>query len=194
MAQKRKQKRQNSKRWLYWLFMVILFVGAAAVCYYVWDVYFKTKDGGDRSGTEQSAVEERPGHINKGEDGDIDESEDKSGGDETVEKKVVQYEGEDPNMMEELTGAVTYAGVNGDMLTVRVNIDQYLSEGSCRLELSQGGVVAYEDMVGIAAMVTTATCDGFSVPVGELGSGDYDILVELKSGDKNGKIKGEVSL
>lgn len=174
------QKRKNSKKWIFWVLMVVLFVAAAVVCYLVWNNYFRDKEE-DKPNEEQSLVE-------KYEEEKVEEKEE-----ETVEKKkVVQYEGEDPNIQEELTGVVTYAGVNGDNLMIRVNIDQYLESGSCELSLMQNGV-AYSDVANIVGSAATATCEGFNVSVSGLG-GDYEIVIKISSGDKTGTINGKVEI
>ena len=174
------QKRKNSKKWIFWVLMVVLFVAAAVVCYLVWSNYFRDKKE-DKPTEEQSLVE-------KYEEKKVEEKEE-----ETAEKeKVVQYEGEDPNTQEELTGVVTYAGVNGNNLMIRVNIDQYLESGSCELSLMQNGV-AYSDVANIVGSAATATCEGFNVPVSGLG-GDYEIVIKISSGDKTGTINGKVKI
>lgn len=180
MAQKRKK---SSKKWIFWVLMVGLFVVAAAVCYLVWNSYFRDKNEDKPVEVEQSLVEE----SEKNEDS-LEETV------EVVEKKkVIQYEGEDPNEKEELTGVITYAGVNGDNLMIRVNIDQYLDSGVCELSLVQGGVV-YSDTANIVGSATTATCEGFNVPVSRLGGGNYGIVIKISSGDKAGTINGEAKI
>ena len=146
MAQKRKQKRRRSKKWLYWLLMVLLFVGAVVICYFVWDVYFRVKDdvvkNSDDSGKNELVTEEK-----KEEDEKTKEEADKNDEQvipEVVEKeKTIQYEGGDPNTSESLTGAITYAGVSGSEIMIRTNIDQYLTTGKCELVLERGGAVIY---------------------------------------------------
>ena len=110
------------------------------------------------------------------------------------EKKVKQYEGEDPNKAEELSGAITYAGVNNGRLMIGMNIDQYLGDGKCELSLIRDGKVIYSADSKIMAEVSTSTCDGYSVPVNSLGSGNTEIVIKLYSGEKNGTIRGEVKL
>lgn len=180
MAQKRKK---SNKKWIFWVLMAGLFVVAAVVCYLVWNSYFRDKKEDKPVEEEQSLMEE----SEKNEDGS----------EETVEvvekKKVVQYEGEDPNEKEGLTGVVTYAGVNGGNLMIRVNIDQYLDSGICELNLMQGGVV-YSDTANIVSAATTATCEGFNVPVSRLSGGDYGIVIKISSGNKAGTINGEVKI
>lgn len=177
MAQKRKK---SNKKWIFWVLMIVLFVVAAVVCYLVWDGYFKNKE--DKPVEEQVLMEE-----NKEEDSSEDEM--------IVEKeKVVQYEGEDPNEKEGLTGAVTYAGVSGDNLMIRVNIDQYVVDGECKLSLWRDGALAYDDAAAITTAAATATCEGFNVSLDGLSGGNYKIVIKISSGDKAGTINGEVNI
>ncbi len=178
MAQKRRKNKKNKKILSVVLFLV-LFVVAGAVAYFMWDGYFRE----DKKEDEDSEIVEEVEEIEEG----------GKGAGEVIEKEpVVQYEGDDPNEAEELTGVITYAAVNGDNLMIRVNIDQYLEDGSCELNLVQGGV-KYSDTADISS-VTTATCEGFNVPVGKLGSGNYQIVIKISSGGKTGTIKGEVNV
>ena len=180
MAQKRKK---NNKKWISWVLIIILFVAVAVVCYLVWDNYFKDKKE-DKSTEEQSLVEGKGGEENTTDQTEV-----------VAEKeKVVLYEGEDPNTKDELTGVVTYAGVNGDNLMIRVNIDQYVAGGSCELSLIKNGSGVYNDTAAIMTAATTATCDGFNVPVNSLGTGGYQIVIKISADGKNGIINGEVNI
>ena len=160
---------------------MILLIGAAIVCYLVWESYFKEIERPETSEeieTEIKTEEEKPSE-------------------EVLEKKeeIIQYDGENPNDAEKLSGVITYAGVAGDKLMIRVNIDQFLSGGSCKLRLVlEGDIEVYGDEVGIIDSASTATCAGFDVPVSGFKSGKYDIYVNLSSGGKVGTINGEVSL
>lgn len=111
-----------------------------------------------------------------------------------VEEKVPQYDGESPNKSDNLTGLVTYADVSGEDLIVRVNIDQFLQEGTCDLRIVRNGVDLYSESVDIQESVTTSTCDGFKIPVSELPKGELQIEISLLSGDRNGKISGRVKI
>ena len=110
------------------------------------------------------------------------------------QKKVKQYEGEDPNKAEELTGVITYAGVNNGVLMIGMNIDQFLSEGNCALSLMRSGDVVYSANAKIIAEVSTSTCDGFNIPVSDLGNGATEIVIKLSAGGKTGTIRGEVNI
>ena len=113
----------------------------------------------------------------------------------TEKPKVVQYDGDDPNTAEELSGVVTYAGVTDGKLMIRVNIDQYLESGTCDLTLTRGGDSIYSSIASIIGGPSTATCEGFDVPVAGLGGGQVDINISIKSADgRQGSIRGEASI
>ena len=185
MAQK--QKRKKNKSWITWVIMLLLFVVAGVVCYFVWDAYFKPKDNND--GGDSTGVVEKPVENSDVEDG-VEAAE--SG---VIEKeKVVQYDGDDPNGAEELSGTVTYAGVSGDILVIRVNIDQYLEGGECVLNLVRNGDSVFSGSTRIVGGPSTSTCEGFDIPVSGLGGGEVQIVITMNSGGKSGTIRGEASL
>lgn len=181
-------RRKRQKRWLKWLAFLLLVGLAALVVYLVWESYFKeTPKTVEEKKTEETVVvdTEIP----------IEEKQKEVESQEVTEKKeVVQYEGENPNELSELTGVVTYAGVSGDKLLIRVNIDQYLTSGSCELALLDAGVSIYSDTAEIVDAATTATCAGFNVPLSEVGGRDLEIVVYLAADGKAGEIRGEVKL
>ena len=168
---------------------MILLVVAGVVVFLVWDNYFNDKKENKQEGQEVEQVEKKES-ATKAENGDDGKDE----AEKAVEqKKVPQYDGDDPNTAEELSGVVTYAGVSGGALMVRVNIDQYLDNGKCELNLIQSGNVVHSSAVEIVGGASTASCAGFDVPVAGL-SGNYEIVVKLEAGGKRGTIRGEVSV
>ena len=113
---------------------------------------------------------------------------------ETEEKKATQnYEGANPNEKEDLTGIITTSRVSDDKLVIRVSIDQYLTSGTCKLTLKKPDKT-YEESTNITSDASTSTCEGFDIPVSKLESGIWNILIDLSSNDKNGKIEGEVEI
>ena len=115
---------------------------------------------------------------------------------ETPESKTpTQNDGEDPNTLDSLTGTVTTARVSGSNLILRVNINQYLTAGTCNLILThQASGATYAASANLIASASTSTCEGFDIPVSELSSGTYGIKINIASGDKTGIITGEYSL
>lgn len=179
-------RRRRSKKWISWLIILILLIAAAVVCVLVWNSYFKPKD--EPKPEEQSSVEE------KKEEQKTEENKKQTESQPEEKKKVEQYDGEDPNKKAEITGVITYAGVSGDNLMIRVNIDQYLNSGTCSLTLRQGGGNAYSATASVIDAASTSTCEGFNVPVSGFPAGTYNIIIYINSGDKTGEISGEVTL
>jgi hypothetical protein len=177
MAQKQK------KKWIIRAVIAILFVIAAVVAFLLWKNFSEVqKDNHDGESLSQT--------VEGGNFGDNKKDADEEGD----EKKVKQYEGEDPNEKDTLTGVVTYAGVVEDELVIRINIDQYLYEGDCSLELSRSGIVVYNARAMITATATTATCEGFNIPVNEIGNGEIMITIKVDAGGKTGIISGGVEI
>ena len=181
------QKRKRNKKWLSLIIALMLLVGAGVVCFLVWNAYFKDKDNHNDK-VDASVVEEQKKEEKKTEKKTEEKKE------ETVEKeKTVQYDGDDPNTKGELTGVITYAGVNNGKLMIRVNIDQYVS-GTCTLSLRREGMNVGSQEAPIISSASTATCEGFDVSTDSLGSGKTSIIIYLSGDGKTGEISGEVDL
>ena len=182
MAQKGRQRK--SKKWITAIIFLVLIAAAGVMCYFVWDAYFKPKP---KPKEDDSVVEIAD---NKKEEDKIEvKSED------PVEKpKIEQYDGNDPNTSASLTGALTYVGVTNGNLRLRVNIDQYLSSGSCNLVLSRNGSQIYSDSASIVDSASTSTCEGFDIATSALGSGNLLISISISSGGKTGTITGEATV
>lgn len=113
---------------------------------------------------------------------------------ELKKEDIKQYDGESPNKAEALTGVISYAGVVGDALIVRTNIDQYLAEGSCTLNLVQNDSTVYSEVVVIESSVSTSTCNGFQIPTSKFPAGKIMVEVTLESSGKYGKIEKELNI
>lgn len=187
------RRRKRNKKWLKWVIFLVLVIIAAVISYFVWDGYFRNKGESNPTPIQNDSEVK----VAKKETGTDDEK--KQPVREASEKeKVVQYEGSDPNERAEetgvLSGAVTYAGVSGGRLMVRVNIDQYLGSGTCILTLRQGGANVYSETAPIVDAASTATCEGFDVTTSGLSNGETEIIVYVSSGEKSGEIHGGVTL
>ena len=111
-----------------------------------------------------------------------------------VEKEpVIQYSGDNPNDSEVISGAITYASVSNDNLVIRVNIDQYISEGNCTLSLV-GTNTSVIDTARVIDSASTSTCEGFNVPLSKIKDQSIDIYIEVQSSTKTGVIKGEATI
>lgn len=183
-----KKKQKKTKKIIYWLFMLVLLIAAAGVTYLVWDNYFNDqKDDVETSSENNSEEKEKVRESNKNVEGEL-----KS---EAPEKeKVVQYDGEDPNTAQGLSGAITHAAVSGANFVLRVNIDQYVTGGNCELTIKRNGATIYNNIVSIIGSASTATCEGFDIPVNRLGGGPVEININLSADGKGGVIRGEANI
>lgn len=182
------KRRKRSKKWLYWVFVLLLLILAGVVIFLVWENYFKdsgVKSDDNNNNTSQETEKKKE---------EKNTTDTKSTEIVKEKEKVVQYEGTDPNEIEKLTGVMTYAGVSGSELMIRVNIDQYLASGTCELAILSNGTNIYSSTSNIIDSAMTSTCEGFNVPVNRLGSGNLQIVVYLSADGKTGEITGEVNI
>lgn len=182
------RKQRRISKWISWLFILLLLIIAGVVCYLVWNNYLNNNKTNEQEKQEQF-VDEREEENEKLINNAVEEN-----NEEIDDKKVIPYEGNDPNLSEELSGSVTYAGVLNNKITIRVNIDQYLSDGNCVLNLTKDGIAAYSESVNIINSASTATCEGFDIPVSNVKVGKYEIEIKISSGDKTGIIRGEIEI
>lgn len=116
------------------------------------------------------------------------------------EDKVSQYEGEDPNLLDELTGRIAYKGVNREpnyqTLTVSASIDQYLhSDGICTLSLKNtNDIEVYSSALPAQPDVTTSACGPFEVSIADFSPGAYQIEITVSGDSKTGLITDTVQL
>ena len=182
MTQKRKRNRKGL-----WVIVILMFIFVIIIGIVIG--ISNNNDTNDGYNNESEKTEQKDDTRQEGKT----ESEKK---DEEVanQQKPVQYEGDDPNKSEELTGVVTYAGVNDGVLMVRVNIDQYITEGVCDLTLERSGDTIYNSIVSLIGDVSASTCEGFDIPVGGLGGGKTNIIINLNADGRTGTIRGEADI
>ena len=180
-----RKRTRKSKKWISRLFFLLLLVAACVLCYFVWDAYFKDKGPKpEETKPEEKTIDVKPEEKKEEEKTETPEE----------KPKVPQYDGDDPNNTPGLTGAITYVGLTSDYLRIRINIDQYLPSGSCNITLTRGGQQVYNDYVNIVSSASTSTCEGFDIPVGSLGTGNFQIKVSFSSGDRTGTVTGEAKI
>lgn len=110
------------------------------------------------------------------------------------EKNIIPaYGGDDANKSTSLTGVITYKSVIDDNLIIRTTIDQTLGSGSCALTLTNGQKTVTRNS-GIIQNPSSSTCEGFNIPVSELGSGNWNIEITVTSSDRTGTLKDSLVL
>ena len=185
----RKGTSAHSRSWL--LALIIILAVVAIVILVVWFTKPQTSDPEPASPTaSQSPTSSEP--APEAPTSEIPESS------ETPEApdKTTQYEGQDPNTLEELTGVIISKDVENGTLTIMTMINQYLHQtGFCTITLtgrnSRDVYTATEDA---HADISSSYCENFAVPVSKLSSDTYDIEIKLTGDGKTGTIRDEVKL
>lgn len=182
------RKKQKNKKNVLWLSIIVILVVAGVGGYFAMNLLSSEKENKEETSKYEEKKEQEKYDENSAKDEGSEEEVVVEG------KEIVQYEGENANNSETLTGVVTYAAVSGDKLIIRVSIDQYLSNGTCGLTLSRGGDTIYSSIANIIGSASTSTCEGFDVPISGLGGGATEINIKLDSGERSGVIRGEVNI
>ena len=186
--------RRKRKNWLKYIIVLVLAAVLLYAGFLVWKEFFREEPEvilpTEESPTVAPTVPEEEKPVEE------------DGGDAAVEdegvvgkEEVVQFEGANPNKGNEITGAITRAEVSGENLVVRVNINQDLTGGECRLEaLKDGSVIYTEKVVVFQSGAKTASCQGFDIATSKLGGGKINIKITVTAGGKTGIIEGEANL
>ena len=105
-----------------------------------------------------------------------------------------QYEGQDVNQLDKLTGTITYSEKSGDKYRIRVNINQFLKlPGTCKLTITSASTVVYTQTVSIISNPSSGSCEGFDIPLSGIPSGDLNIKIEVNANQKTGLIEGKIT-
>lgn len=108
-----------------------------------------------------------------------------------LENKTPQFEGEDPNELNELTGHIIYKDVDvaNQALHSAVMINQYLqADGQCVFNLKRDDAILRTSSAAATADVTTSVCGPFDISIADLSPGNYQIEVIITGDDKRGII------
>ena len=150
----------------------------------------KTLTAKDRD-TVNQPTEETSNALVYNEEGDGDTENDLPPEDQKV---IMQYEGENPNNLDHLTGLITYTEVKYGALMAMVSIDQYLGSGTCEANLKIGDQVVAGIEQPIEADASTSHCGPIAIDLTGVGSGKYQLEVTLMSGGKTGTITSNVEI
>ena len=166
------------------LFIFIFLVIAAVVVYCL--LFFKpreTKPADNKQNDETSQTEKKdnPSSEKPKEEASTTDLKPES------EKNNPQYESQDPNTYNDLTGIINYIGASDGTLNVRVSIEQSAS-GTCNFTLTSPSGKSVVGSSELTIGPTSAFCS-FNTPATE--SGTWKVSVTAISNDKRGIITGE---
>lgn len=185
------QHRLPLYRRAWFLALIVIIAIAAVVCLIIFlvkpkqlvsadNVEQKTNDTAQEESTPDSSPQVDNGqHVNE----DVPYSD--------PDQITVQYEGENPNRANDLSGTITYTSYNDGVLAVGTMINQYLSQGTCDLKLTGSAGNVYTASSEIVAAASTSACYDLRLNVPQ---DTYQIEITLSSDSKQGTITGEVSL
>ena len=116
-----------------------------------------------------------------------------------TEKTPTQYEG-----TVDKTGAIS-ANISrnevvGDKYILRVTINELLSDGTCTLEMStKNGDSLKRTSNVIQSGADSSSCDnfgynGYEITTNGISSGSYSFTVTIKSGNRTGKVTGDINI
>lgn len=173
-----------------WLYIVLVIIVAATV-FGIWFAFFRPQN------TETEVIDTSDNTIGsvpsetkaQGKDAEKEDENAATGKKQTP----AQYDGEDPNQLDEITGYISYSAVNYDHYTIRLTLNQYLTSGTCELTMKSGNntVTKTAEVINSAS---TSTCQGFDIPLSELPSGDWSVKIKVAADNKTGTITGGASL
>lgn len=115
---------------------------------------------------------------------------------EQPEDKTPQYEGENPNELDELTGVIIYKDIDPEnqILHSAISIDQYLqSDGQCVFNLKRDDVIIRTTSAIATQDVTTSVCGPIDISTEGL-EGTYQIEILLSGDNKRGEILDEITI
>lgn len=113
------------------------------------------------------------------------------------DSKPSPYEGEDPNLRNELTGRISYKNVDyaSNQLIAIASIDQYLvNGGDCQLQLISGESILASLSLAATPDVSTSVCGPFNLSLNGVPQGTYQIRILVSSNDRRGTIIDQIDI
>jgi hypothetical protein len=110
-------------------------------------------------------------------------------------KKVVQNEGEDPNIEPGFTGFFTRSDVSGNKLTLRLTINQIIgAQGTCKLLMTNDNGGQIEQVAQTVSNPSSSSCQGFDVPLDGVAKGNWNVRVTVEADGKTGILETVVKI
>ena len=179
MAKQATRKQRKNKAPIFIIFFFILAIIATIIVLKIFKII-------DQKGKPSTNNENQPIHTEDG------TKEDAEAG--RTPKTPEQYEGQDVNQLDKLTGTITYSEKSGDKFRIRVNINQFLKlPGTCKLTVTSATTVVYTQTVSIISNPSSGSCEGFDIPLSSIPSGDLNIKIEVNANQKTGLIEGRIT-
>ena len=204
------KKHDNKKKII---IAVIIVVIVAAIAVSAWFFTRPDEDSGDKSNT-NTTQEKDEDDKSKDEDDDTDTDSSDNQSDQVDEqpdnqttdndptnggKTPPRYEGDSVQNSETLTGDINGISVAGDNLSIRVTINQYISDpdGRCELTLTSPTGATYDYWSELVQNPQSTSCYGWDIPLSDFGgsvNGHWSARVVVNGDGRTGTFTHEVDL
>lgn len=202
-------KKHNNKKKI--IIAVIVVVIIAAVAAGAW--FFTRPNNDDGQKSNDDTIQDEDKQSDSGDDDTSDGSSDDAS-DQTDEqadsqtadddptnggKTPPRYEGGSVQDSDTLTGNISGISVAGSNLSIRVTINQYITDpdGRCELTLTSPSGATYDYWSDLIQNPQSTSCYGWDIPVSELGgnvSGHWTAKVVVNGDGRTGTFTQEVDL
>ena len=88
-----------------------------------------------------------------------------------------------------LTGYITTKNIIDGKLQIRVQINQYLTSGTCSITIGN-----YSEQASVVANPSSSTCQGWDIPISLIPKGSQTITININSGEKSMALTDEVEI
>ena len=202
------KKHNNTKKII---IAVIVVVIIAAIAAGAWFFTRPNDDGGPKSNDDTTQTEDKQpdsddGDTSDNSSDDTSDQTDEQSDDQTADddptnggKTPPRYEGGSVQDSNTLTGNISGISIAGDNLSVRVTINQYITDpdGRCELTLTSPSGATYDYWSELVQNPQSTSCYGWDIPVSELGdniSGHWTAKVVVNGDGRTGTFTQEVDL
>ena len=202
-------KKHNNKKKI--IIAVIVVVIIAAIAAGAWFFTRPNNDDGQKS-NDDTTQDESKQSDDSNDDADSDDSSDapdktdEQSDNQTADddptnggKTPPRYEGGSVQDSDTLTGNISGISVAGNNLSIRVTINQYITDpdGRCELTLTAPSGATYDYWSDLIQNPQSTSCYGWDIPVSELGgnvSGHWSAKVVVNGDGRTGTFTQEVDL
>lgn len=184
------KKRNIAKTILIVILVILLLAGTGVASFFITKAISDARENQGTSQTDSSSTDSSKQDSSTSGGSTSDESKSEDTEDATTDQTPAQYDGDNPNKAESLSGLITYAGVSEGSFLVNVSIDQYVS-GNCDiiLENAAGQTNTY------STVITAGPTSGFCSYEGPIpAAGAWKITVKINGNGKTGTVTGEVNI
>ena len=160
-----------------------------------------TQDDKDQSDKDDKEDSDSDADADDSADQTDEQSDDQTADDDPTNggKTPPRYEGGTVQNSETLTGAINGISVAGDNLSIRVTINQYISDpdGRCELTLTSPSGATYDYWSELVQNPQSTSCYGWDIPLSDFGgnvSGHWTVKVVVNGDGRTGTFTQEVDL